>query len=152
VDVVPPQVGDSVQTRLLIPRLNLDIPVVVAPVVGESWQVDHLQQAAGHLAGTAAPGANSNAVLAGHVSLLDGSPGPFAQLNQLAPTDELWLVQGQQRFRYVVDRRQVVEPAAIEVTYPTETARITLITCDGWNDADGRYVNRLVVAGFLVDG
>lgn len=146
------QVVVPAASHLIIPRLNLDVPVVTAPMAGQSWQVDHLQQAVGHLEGTAAPGSNSNTVLAGHVSLPDGSAGPFARLDQLVPDDELWLVTDAHRFRYVVDGHQIVDPAAVEVTYPTDTGRVTLVTCSNWVEADGRYASRLVVTGHLVGG
>lgn len=139
---------DTAQTRLAIPRLGLDTPVIPSPIVGQSWQVDHLRQEVGHLAGTAAPGAASNIVLAGHVSLADGSAGPFAGLAQLAPGDEVWLVDGGIRYRYIIDNQQVVAPDDIEVTYPSTVGRITLITCSDWQD--DHYASRLVITGHLV--
>jgi len=150
ITLTPPP--DATAMRLLIPRLNLDAPVIVAPVAGQSWQVSHLRQAVGHLAGTAAPGVTGNMVLAGHVTLADGSAGPFARLDQLALADEVWVVQGAQRFKYIVDSYQMVDPAAVSVTYPADTGRLTLITCSNWNAVAGRYLSRLVVTGRLVTG
>ncbi|MCG3209106.1 MAG: hypothetical protein FOGNACKC_02725 [Anaerolineae bacterium] len=146
---VIPATPDTAQTRLVIPRLNLDTPIIPAPIVGQSWQVDHLRQEVGHLAGTAAPGAASNVVLAGHVSLVDGSAGPFARLNQLAPGDEVWLADGGSRYRYIIDNQQVVAPEDIQVTYPSTAGQITLITCSNWQN--DHYANRLVVTGHLVE-
>jgi len=152
VALTPPP-PDATAMRLLIPRLNLDAPVIVAPVAGQTWQVSHLRQAVGHLAGTAAPGVTGNMVLAGHVTLADGSAGPFVRLDQLALADEVWVVQGAQRFKYIVDGSQMVDPAVISVTYPAaDTGRLTLITCSNWNAAAGRYLSRLVVTGRLVTG
>lgn len=147
-----PAVPATALTRLIVPRLNLDVPVVVSPLAGDSWQVDHLQQTVGHLAGTASPGSAGNTVIAGHVSLADGAAGPFARLAQLSPRDEVWLVQGQATFKYVVATRQMVDPTAIEVTYPSSTGQITLITCSDWQPVGRRYASRLVVTGYLVTG
>ncbi len=154
---LPPDTVNSVTqagvaTRLVIPKLNLDAPVVLSPIADQTWQVDHLGQAVGHLEGTAWPGANSNIVLAGHVTLSAGVYGPFAGLAQLAPGDELFVYSGEQRFKYVVDGYQTVDRASIEVTYPTEIAQITLITCTNWNGDQERYEQRLVVKGHLVEG
>jgi sortase A len=144
-------VQEGVASRLLVPRLNLDAPVVISPIKNQTWQVDHLGQSVGHLEGTASPGANSNIVLAGHVTLDSGVYGPFAGLAQLSPGDLLTVYQGDQKFNYVVDSQKVVERTTVEVTYPTDTPQITLITCSNWNGEAGRYEQRLVVKGHLVN-
>ncbi len=142
----------GVATRLVIPKLNLDSPILLAPIENLTWKVDHLEQAVGHLEGTAPPGSDSNLVLAGHVTLAAGVYGPFAGLAQLAPGDVIHVYSGQQMFQYVVDGSQTVDRAAVEVTYPSETAQLTLITCNKWNDEQGRYEQRLIVKGHLVEG
>ena len=143
---------EGVATRLVIPKLNLDAPVVLSPIKDQTWQVDHLGQAVGHLEGTAAPGSNSNVVLAGHVTLAEGVYGPFAGLGQLSQGDLLVLYQGDQKFNYIVDGYQIVERTSVEVTYPTSTGQVTLITCNNWNHEQNRYEQRLVVKGHLIDG
>lgn len=140
---------EGVGTRLVIPRLNLDAPIVIAPIKNQTWQVDHLGQAVGHLEGTAPPGANGNLVLAGHVTLSAGVYGPFAGLAQLAPGDLITVFQDGQQFNYVVEGQQLVDRTAVEVTYPTNEPRITLITCSNWNGEAGRYEQRLIVTGRL---
>lgn len=142
---------EGVGTRLVIPKLNLDAPIVISPIKNQTWQVDHLDQAIGHLEGTAAPGSNSNMVLAGHVTLAEGVYGPFAGLAQLSPGDVLTVYQGDQKFNYVVDGYQIVGRTAIEVTHPTQTGQLTLITCNNWNNEAGRYEQRLVVKSHLED-
>lgn len=144
--------GEGVATRLVVPKLGLDAPVVVSPIKNQTWQVDHLGQAVGHLEGTAAPGSNSNMVLAGHVTLAEGVYGPFAGLGQLSPGDEMIVYQGNKTFTYIVDGYDIVDRTAIEVTYPTNTGLLTLITCSKWNNDTGRYEQRLVVRGHLAGG
>ncbi len=150
--IVPPTVtafaapaAEEWPTRLEIPALNLVAPIVPAPVQGQSWQVDHLDTAVGHLQKTAAPGAPGNVVLAGHVSLAQGAPGPFAGLSRLSAGDVVRVVQGGQQFNFLVSDTLRVDVSAVEVTYPTSHPQLTLITCDGWNEAAGRYTARLVV-------
>lgn len=141
---------EGIATRIVIPKLGLDAPVMLAPIKDQTWQVDHLGQAVGHLEGTAPPGSNSNIVLAGHVTLSAGVYGPFAGLGQLTTGDIVTVYSGDQAFNYVVDGLQTVGRTAIDVTYPTNTGQITLITCNNWSSEEGRYVERLIVKGHLV--
>jgi LPXTG-site transpeptidase (sortase) family protein len=152
---LPPNTVNSVTqtgvaTRLVIPKLNLDAPVLIAPIENQTWKVDHLEQAVGHLEGTAPPGSDSNIVLAGHVTLAAEVYGPFAGLAQLAPGDLVMVYEGDQEFQYAVDGYQKVERTAIEVTHPTDTGQITLITCSNWNRDAGRYEQRIIVKGHLL--
>ena len=142
---------EGVATRLLIPKLNLDAPVVVSPIKDQTWQVDHLGQKVGHLEGTAAPGSNSNVVFAGHVTLAQGVYGPFAGLAQLSPGDSMTVYQGDKKFNYVVDDYEIVDRTAIEVTYPSSRGQLTLITCNNWNSETGQYEQRLIVKSHLIE-
>lgn len=142
---------EGLATRLVIPKLNLDRQVVISPIENQTWKVDHLGQSVGHLEGTASPGSNSNLVLAAHVTLAAGVYGPFAGLAQLGPGDVIYVYKGEQMFQYVVDSYQIVDRTSIEVTYPSETGQVTLITCNNWNHELGRYQDRLVVKGHLVE-
>jgi LPXTG-site transpeptidase (sortase) family protein len=141
---------EGVGTRIVIPKLSVDAPIVLAPIKDQTWQVDHLGQAVGHLEGTAPPGSDSNLVLAGHVTLSASVYGPFAGLGQLATGDEVIVYEGDQAFQYVVDGYQTVERTAVDVTYPSNTGQITLITCNNWSNEEGRYLQRLIVKGHLV--
>ena len=141
---------EGLATRLVIPALNLDAPVVLAPIENQTWKVDHLgEQMIGHLEGTAPPGSNSNIVLAAHVTVSAGVYGPFAELAKLSSGDEIFVYHGEQTFKYVVDNWQTVDKTAVEVTFPTNTGQITLITCSNWNNQESRYIERLVVKGYL---
>ncbi|GIK42089.1 MAG: hypothetical protein BroJett011_59220 [Chloroflexota bacterium] len=142
---------EGVATRVVIPKLGVDASVVLAPIQNETWQVDHLGQAVGHLEGTAPPGSNSNIVLAGHVTLAAGVYGPFAGLGKLTTGDMVTVYYGDQAFNYMIDNFQTVDRTAIDVTYPTNTGQVTLITCNNWSSEEGRYLERLIVKGHLVN-
>ena len=143
------QVGAA--SRLVIPKLKVDAPVVISPIKDQTWQVDHLGRQVGHLEGTAPPGSNSNMVLAGHVTLAANVYGPFAGLAQLSRGDIMTVYQGNERFNYEVDGYEIVERTAVEVTHPTNTGQLTLITCNNWNSEKGQYEQRLVVRSHLID-
>jgi LPXTG-site transpeptidase (sortase) family protein len=148
--LAPPDLSDWLATRLVIPSMALDAPVIISPIVGDTWDVDHLNQEVGHLERTASPGSASNVVLAGHVTLApDGRAGPFKRLRELVPGDLVTIYKGEQPFTYRVDHTRTVKPTDIEVTYPTNEPTLTLITCLNFNSAEGRYEDRLVVIGYL---
>ena len=152
---LPPNTVNSitqqgVASRLVIPKLKLDAPVMIAPIKDQTWDVSHLEQAVGHLEGTAPPGSNSNIVLAGHVTLAAGVYGPFAGLAQLAQGDLIVVYEGDQQYQYVVDGYQTMERTDVQVTHPTDTGQITLITCSNWNRDSERYEQRIVVKGHLL--
>jgi LPXTG-site transpeptidase (sortase) family protein len=138
-------------TRLVIPAMGLDVPVILSPIVNRTWQVDHLgKDFVGHLEGTASPGDPSNVVLAGHVTLAHNVYGPFAGLGKLQPGDTIIVYVGDQPYTYRVDYRQLVDRTDVQVAYPTDGARLTLITCSNWSDELRAYQQRLIVVGHLV--
>lgn len=137
-------------TRLVIPAMDLDIPVTISPIANQTWQVDHLgQDLVGHLEGTASPGDQSNVVLAGHVTIAHNVYGPFAGLGQLETGDPIILYAGDQSFTYIVDYRKLVDRTDVQVAFPTNAAQVTLITCSNWSDELGAYEERLIVVGHL---
>jgi LPXTG-site transpeptidase (sortase) family protein len=142
----------GITDRMVIPKLNLAAPIVDSPIENETWKVDHLGQSVGHLAGTALPGSSSNVVYAAHVTVSRDEIGPFINLSQLAPGDVIYVYQGEKEFQYVVDDFQTVDRTAIEVTHSSDIGQITLITCSNWDEAAGRYANRLIVKGRLTEG
>ena len=137
-------------TRLVIPAMGLDVPVILSPIVNQTWKVDHLgKDFVGHLEGTASPGDPSNVVLAGHVTLAHNVYGPFAGLGKLQPGDAIIVYAGDRSYTYIVDYRQLVDRTDVQVAYPTDTGRVTLITCTNWSDEMGAYQQRLIVVGRL---
>lgn len=137
-------------TRLVIPAMELDAPVIVSPIVNQTWKVDDLgKDFVGHLEGTASPGDPSNVVLAGHVTIAPNVYGPFAGLGKLKAGDSIILYTDNQSYTYIVDYRQLVDRTDIHVAYPSDTGRVTLITCSNWSDELGAYQKRLIVVGHL---
>ncbi len=91
-------------------------------------------------------------MLAAHVTVSAGVYGPFADLANLTAGDELYVYQGEQTFKYIIKDYQVVDRTAIDVTYPSEQGEITLITCTNWSSQEGRYLERIVLKGYLAGG
>jgi LPXTG-site transpeptidase (sortase) family protein len=137
-------------TRLVIPAMGVDAPVVLAPIVGPTWKIDDLgTEKVGHLEGTASPGDPSNVVLAAHVTTAHLVYGPFAGLGKLERGSEIIVYSGEDAFTYIVDYRRLVERTDIKVVYPTTVGQVTLITCNNWSDEKKTYQERLIVVGHL---
>jgi len=141
---------DRPATRIVIPAIDVDAPVVVIPIRNGTWDVEQITHEVGHLQGTASPGDSSNVVMAGHITLTTGGYGPFRGLAQLQPGDEVLVYVGDQEvYVYKVDSVKTVEATDVEVTYPTTEPILTLITCVNWDPVRGRYSDRLVVVARL---
>ena len=82
-----------------------------------------LAYAAGHIPGTALPGAAGNAALAGH------RDGVFRGLARIRRGDLISITTPSGKYRYAVDSLRVVKPEDVSVLRPTRTPTLTLVTC-----------------------
>lgn len=140
--VLSPPVAVLPPERLQIPRIDLDRPVVLSyneelprfPGVG--W-----------LLGSAAPGAQGNVVLFGH---LGGPNGVFERLHEITLGDELIVITQQGELRYLVERTFETTPDDVSVLLPGDGATVTLITCSGpWDAVQQTNERRLIVVARL---
>jgi sortase A len=115
-----PTPGPRSPTRLIIPRINVDVPVVE----GVDWE--QLKKGAGHLIGSANPGERGNVFIAGHNDIYGEI---FRDLQDLKVGDEITAHAGQQVYRYIVRATRIVEPDDVSVMYPTSSPVLTLLTC-----------------------
>jgi sortase A len=139
----------SSEPRLIIPKINVDVPV--AYDVSTDYDAQMAAMANG-LAHFPIPGANShpgevgNTALAGHSSndLFDVGDYKFifAQLDKLAIGDTIYANYESKRYTYVVSKIEVVKPTEVNaLVYPTTKPLLTLITCTPL----GTALNRLLV-------
>ena len=125
-------------SRIVIPKLNVD-----APIVGNvTW--DALKKGVGHLPGSAYPGERGNLYLAAHNDIYGEI---FRHLDELEPGDEYFIYGGEQKFRYVVKEKRIIDPADVEVMWPTTEPVATLQTCYPYLID----THRLVVIGELAE-
>ena len=118
---------------LEIPRLGL------SSVVIEGDDVAALLLGVGHLADTPLPWRGGNSVLAAHRDTF------FRPLAGIRRNDVIKFSAADAEFEYVVKETMIVEPTAVEVLDPTETATLTLITCypfDYVGPAPSRFIVR----------
>jgi sortase A len=110
------QQGD-VLGRLDIPRLELSVAVLQ----GTSSHI--LRLGAGHLPGSALPGAAGNSAIAGHRDTF------FRGLKDIQLNDEIQIQTATGLFRYRVDLVRVVEPDDISILASSIQPELTLVTC-----------------------
>jgi sortase A len=102
---------------LRIPRIRLEVPVL------EGTDEVALNRALGHIEGTATPGMDGNAGIAGH------RDGFFRGLKDIAVGDDIELETLQAKEIYRVERIWIVDPEDVSVLDPTASPSLTLVTC-----------------------
>ena len=115
-----PTPGPRAATRLVIPSIHVDVPVVE----GDDWE--QLKKGAGHHIGSANPGERGNCFIAGHNDVYGEI---FRHLEDVRVGDEIVVYAGKQPHRYIVRATRIVEPDDISILYPTSTPILTLMTC-----------------------
>ena len=139
----------SSDPRLIIPKINVDVPVVYDTAPDNNSQLKAMEKGVAHFA---IPGANStpgeigNTVLAGHSSndLFDGGDYKFifAQLEKLSEGDTIYANYESTRYTYTITKMEVVKPNEVnKLIYKTDKPVMTLITCT----PIGTALNRLLV-------
>ena len=127
----------AVVGRVEIPRVG------VSAVVREGDDVKTLRRAVGHIPGTALPGENGNAALAGHRDTF------FRGLRDIRKGDQITLTTPAGNARYLVKSTRVVEPSEVSVLAPTDGSTLTLVTCYPFNyigAAPKRFIVRAEIA------
>jgi sortase A len=116
--------GTDPATRMVIPKVGVDAPVVQTPPVTGVWEV--ADWSVGHLSTTPNPGVPGNGAYAAH----DDIKGEiFKRINELAPGDKIILYTRRAVVTYVVTRQLTVDPSNIAPLHPTTQPTITLISC-----------------------
>jgi LPXTG-site transpeptidase (sortase) family protein len=114
------------------------------------WDLTWLSNQAGYLQGTAFPTWNGNSAITAHVYLSNGKPGPFVSLNTLKWGDEVIVHAFGKQYVYQVRDNQRVTPTDMSVFRHEEKPWVTLITCQGYNEATGKYQYRVAVHAVLI--
>ncbi len=144
--------GASSGLQIEIPELGLETDIVSALRQGNSWDVAWLLNNVGHLEGSAYPTLVGNTVIAGHVNLPDGSPGPFAALHQLQWGDKIVISRAGYDYIYEVRARYTTTPDDLGVlTDAVNYDWLTLITCRQYSEALGQFTQREIVVAVRVE-
>ncbi|HLV34315.1 MAG TPA: sortase [Spirillospora sp.] len=131
--------------RFYAPTAGIAGDVIESYLNGISWDVTDLGSHVGHLQGTAWMDKPGNIVLAGHVEMSDGRTGIFASLDRLNIGDPVTLTQNGEERIYQVTQKFTTDPTDLTVLYPSQTDRLTLITCSAYDFLTDEYRERFVV-------
>lgn len=112
-DVAP----DTGLARIDIARIG--IAAMIAP--GDDSK--SLRRGVGFIAGTARLGETGNVGLAGHRDTF------FRNLRRIEVADTILITTSMNRYRYIVDWKKIVDPGAVAVLAPVDSAQLTLVTC-----------------------
>lgn len=134
---------------LIIPKINVDVPVIYDIGNDYNSQMAAMQKGVADFAipgASSRPGQVGNTVLAGHSSndLFDQGDYKFifAQLEKLAVGDTIYVNYQSVRYTYTVTKISVVKPDDVaSLVYPTTVPVLTLLTCTPL----GTATNRLLV-------
>lgn len=143
--------SDLITPTLVIPSLEINIPILGIELRNGTWDVSWLWDQAGWLEETAYPTRNGNSVLTAHVVTADGKNGPFAHLKTLTVDDYVFIYNSGFRYIYKVDSINYVKPDNLSVFSHEDDSWLTLITCDSYDEEKGVYLLRVVVRTRLVE-
>lgn len=154
IEVYPPDM------RVVIPSINQNVPVIGVRNENlinrkfeqlESDIQTALRNGVVHYPGTALPGDSGNVVLTGHSSYYTWDPGRFkdvfALLHGVKLKDRIVVYFSQKKYIYEVNNIKVILPKDIDVLLPSDTEKLTLITCT----PIGTNLKRLVIEARLVE-
>ncbi|MFK7803016.1 MAG: sortase [Anaerolineae bacterium] len=140
------------QSTLVVPKLELQNPIVSVPLVDGYWSVDDLGSEVGMLEGVGRfPQDEQSMVFAGHVTTFWPIGGPFAYLDRLLPKDEVIYIYENQKYVYEVTRLLYVEPNQVNHLLNDNGDQIILVTCGQYNVLQGDFEKRLLVIADLID-
>jgi sortase A len=135
--------------KLIIPKINVDVPVIYNVASTHDAQMAAMAKGAAHFAipgADSVPGQVGNAVFAGHSSNDIFGAGDykfmFAQLEKLQAGDTIFVNYQGIRYTYTITKTEVVKPTDVQkLVYPTDKPMLTLITCT----PIGTAISRLLV-------
>ncbi|MEX0748537.1 MAG: sortase [Candidatus Saccharimonadales bacterium] len=122
------------ENKILIPRINVDIPVVYdVKTFDEAAVQKGLERGVVHYGTTALPGEIGNNVIVGHSSHNWWDSGKykfaFILLDKMEAGDQIVLHYDGVRYVYEVESKVVVSPDDVSVLRQTDEPTLTLITC-----------------------
>ena len=136
--------GERVFERIIIPSIKVNANVVAKPYSELSWDISNLGHDVAALGDIPNQTSDNNLVFAGHVTVRNGSHGPFRYLFRLAPGDVVILEDEDYVYTYVVREQILVYPEESSVLNDTSHLQLTLITCTTWDEETLTYLRRRI--------
>lgn len=114
--------------RIVIPSLNIDLPVKESKIINGYWEV--FPDSAGFGLGSAYPEENGNQVIFAHARI-----GLFEPLKNIKPGEKITVFTKNKWFTYQVSEIKEVLPSQTEVIAAISEPILTLYTCSGYSDS-----------------
>jgi sortase A len=141
-------VAVSSDPRLIIPKINVDVPVIYDVGNDYNSQMDAMSKGVAQFAipgASSHPGQIGNTVIAGHSSNALTDSGDykfiFVQLDKLEVGDTIYANYNSVRYTYTVTSKEVVKPTDVsKLVYPVTKPIMTLITCVPIGTANSRLL------------
>lgn len=138
----------SEEPRMIIPKINVDAPVVYGVSPEHDAQMKAMEKGIAHFAiagASAVPGQAGNAVFAAHSSNDAFASGDykfvFAQNEKLAKDDVIYMHYQGKRYTYAVTKTEVVMPNEVsKVQLQTDKPMLTLVSCVPLGTAEKRLL------------
>lgn len=125
--------------KLIIPKINVNVPVVYGVGAGDKEQLAAMEHGVAHWPGSdwakSVPGQAGNTVIAGHSSndLFEGGDYKFvfSQLEKLEKGDTIYANYEGKRYTYTVTRKDIILPKGEwqSIIKPTDKPMLVLVTC-----------------------
>ncbi|MBU1092199.1 sortase, partial [Patescibacteria group bacterium] len=149
-NVIDPNKPIIKEDKIIIPKINVDAPLVFAQTADNKTIMDALQSGVVHYPGTALPGQVGNAFVTGHSSYYWWSGGEynriFTLLDKLQPNDLVYIHYRGEEYIYKMRDSIIVLPKQTEVLKPTATPTLSIMTCV----PIGTNLKRLIVRADLI--
>ncbi len=138
----------SKDPKIIIPKINVEIPVVYGGGIAEADIQKDLENGVVHMSNTPRPGQLGNSAIVGHSSNNIFNQGKykfaFVLLSKLEKGDTFYINYNGVRYVYKIYEKKIVPPTDVSVLGSNDkTATVTLITCD----PPGTSLNRLIIVG-----
>jgi LPXTG-site transpeptidase (sortase) family protein len=123
----------SMPVEIIIPAINLDLPVIPANLRDKYW--DATTKGVSYLSSSPIPGTKGNSILYGH-----DWPNLLGNIHKLKPGQTISIKSANRKVNdFIIHTTAIVSPDDVSILAPSENAKITLYTCMGFFD-DRRFV------------
>ena len=124
----------DVPNKIVIPKINVDAPIIEAISFEEKDIINALESGVAHYPNTAIPGEVGNVFLTGHSSNYSWAKGSFnyafSILNKLVAGDRIYIYYDKYLYIYDVFEVIIVSPKDTSVLNQSTDSIISLMTCD----------------------
>jgi LPXTG-site transpeptidase (sortase) family protein len=145
-------VGQPAEMVLRIEKLHIRALIFGVELEDGKYDLNWIGDNIGFLNGTAFPTQLGNSVLTGHVINSYGNPGIFSNLSELVYEDQIVIEAWGSDFIYLVTDKGYYLPTDTSVLSSDDSrySRLTLITCEDYDQHTQTYQSRLIIQAILV--